>query len=198
MKVADVINHFSAHESVPIDVDDVVQVLRENGVKDDIYFWGVDINDEHLRGTIQHWEWPESENGPLHRVADIYYCKHLPSDWKRLVCCKELLHVLDPPSAHASTPEQVEELVKKIVLAPEHQDPLHDGDQVNSDRRAIYQAVAVLFPWATRQLLSKPLLEGKLTPEDIAKMVDLPARYVRLVMSDVWEVSYKWLASMQR
>jgi hypothetical protein len=98
-----------------------------------------------------------------------------------------------PAAARASTPELVEQLVKKIVLAPEDQDPLHDGDQVNSDRRAIYQAVAVLFPWAARKLVMPAYKAGTLTVADIAKMVHLPTRYVQLVMSDVWPISHEWL-----
>lgn len=85
----------------------------------------------------------------------------------------------------------------KIILPPELQDPV-DGEQVWSDRAAVYQAVAILFPWATRELLMRTFQEGKLTIEDIATMLDLPSRYVRLVMSDLWKEQYEAVRSYPR
>ena len=45
--------------------------------------------------------------------------------------------------------------------------------------------MAILFPWAARDLLLAKFEEGKLTIDEIAQLVDLPTRYVRLVMSNL-------------
>ena len=73
MNAVDVIKLFATRETVPVDVDEVVTAFRENGVKDEVYFWGVDIDPTALRGTINYWEYPASEDGPTRYCADIYY-----------------------------------------------------------------------------------------------------------------------------
>lgn len=194
MRPTDVIQIFADREEVPVDVNEVVDVLRGSGIKHDIFFYEVRIEDESLRGALLHWEWPNTD--PIRECADIYYASDLGSDWKRLVCCKELLHILDKETYRVKTPAEVKRLVERIVLPTEFQDPIKDGIGVITDRFAIYQAVAVLFPWATRELLLAPYKSQKLTVDDIAKMVDLPPRYVKLVMSDYWPDSYKTIVDM--
>jgi hypothetical protein len=114
-------------------------------------------------------------------------------DGQRLVCCKELLHILDPEGCRAATDEEISRLFQKIGLPREMQDAVKDGAQVSSDRVAEYEAAAVLFPWATRQLLLEPYREGKIALDDIHRMVDIPFRFVFFVMHPSWEEAHKAL-----
>lgn len=98
----------------------------------------------------------------------------------------ELLHILDSESAKAKTVEQIDRLTSEIVLPPELQDAHRDGHATITDRIAIMQAVAILFPFAIRSLLAEPLKAGKLTLDDIARIVDVPRRYVGHVMHESW------------
>lgn len=191
--VRQLIRDFSVRENVPVDVNDVVAELRRRGIMDEIWFWQADINEDVLRGKIKHWEYP-GEDGQTVRVADIDYSRSLTDDWARLVSCKETLHILDPEGTRIYLPEDIEHLVERIVLPLELQDPITDGTGVISDRVAIYQAMAVLFPWASRQICVQMIKEEKVTPQVVAKMTDLPMRYVKLVLSDLWPKLHEILA----
>lgn len=191
MSVAALIRKFSHRESVPIQVDEVERELRDRGVKDEIYYWSAELDDKHLKGQLvqyEPWEYPTGVSEVY--CADIYYANTLSDDWQRLVTCKELLHIIDGDAMRADKPEIVQQLLERIALSPELQDPLTDGMPTASDRFGIYQALAVLFPWATRQLLAAKFAAGNITIAEIARMVDLPPKYVALVMHKSWEEAH--------
>lgn len=188
----DLIKEFSVLTEVPVSLDDVKDALLKRGVADEIYYFlEAALNPEILEGALVQWEYPN--NGKMVRVAHIDCAKSLRPERKRLVVCKELLHLLDEPDMRVSTAEEFERLTSRLGLPPEDQDPVKDGDKTISDRVGIYKAIAVLFPWATREVFMKPFNEGKLSHEDIAKIVDIPARYAALVMTDVWEAVHNVL-----
>jgi hypothetical protein len=190
----DVIKRFSGVTTVPIDVEEVVNFLREQGVKDELYLWEVDINSDRLRGSLVQWEtWEYPMDGATHYVGDIYVAKSLPADWRRLVVCKELLHVLDPDNCLVSDEASLEQLIQRLILPADLQDVEKDGVSVLTDKVAIYQALAVLFPLAARALLLQLLEGGKTNTAEIARIVDLPERFVRLVMWERWPTVHEML-----
>lgn len=189
MSVADIIKEFDGRTSVPVDVNDVMNSLVAKGIRDEIWFWEADIDATVLRGQLVHWdpekdwEYPtDATQQTIRRVADIYYAKSLTDDWRRLVSCKELLHILDPQGARAATQDAVMKLTEKIVLPPDLHD-VKDGYATATDRVALLQATAVLFPLKARELI---VANGSLSRPEVAKLVDVPERYVALVMSESW------------
>lgn len=190
MEVRDLIAHFAAREVVPVDVqDDVVPVLKEIGGFE-LYFWPNEkINTDIFKGSITHWEYPIGKD--VQTVYDISYSTNMSTDWQRLVCCKELVHILDPVDHRVMTDESFSRLIEKIVLPPGMGDA-SDGAKVLSDRVAIYYALAILFPWATRQLFKEA--KDKISIDKIAEIVDLPVVYVQLVMHEVWEETHHYLS----
>jgi hypothetical protein len=186
MKVADLIAEFSKRDSLPVDVNDLLPFIAQNGHETDVEFIGVDLDPEILQGKIKIFHLREGVYGEARRCANIYYHRGHTPDWQRFICCKELLHLLDPPAAQTSAPEDIDELAEKIGLPQYMQDPLHDGLATNIDRLAEFRAAAVLFPFAARQLLVEPHANGKLDFGDIAQLADIPRKYVGLVMSPRW------------
>lgn len=195
MKVKDLITHFSKIEMTPVEVDDVIALMRDNGVTSNITYWGTDIIGDILRAQVLHWEYKD-EDGENVSVVDIYYSDKLPIEWQRFVCIKELLHILDPESEYVNTPEQVAHQIERIILPPDLADPVRDGNRVLCDRFANYQAAAVMIPWATRQLLKSKVDSKKLTYHDIVNMTSVPLRYVILTMSDAWDEIYPLIVDM--
>ena len=116
-------------------------------------------------------------------------------EWQRLVCCKELLHILDSVETRVSRPEDIERLVEKIVLPADLQDPFTDGIHALTDRVAATYAAAILFPFAAREIVLKPFLERKLPLTRLADMAELPPRYVAIVMSEIWPEIHKMLVA---
>jgi hypothetical protein len=196
MRVRNLIIKLDERETLPVEVDDIVDYLREQQIKDEIDFVGVDVNTEVLRGAIKHYVLPGLAYGEPTFCAEIYYDQTQGNDWVRLVCCKELLHILDPDALKVRSKADFLKLVEKIVLPAEFQDPIKDGAKVMSDRIATYLAVAALFPWGARTILMPAYREGKLSIEDIAVVADLPLRYVALVMSDEWVEIHKIMTTM--
>src|SRR5262249_7501943 len=86
------IREFSTRTGLPVEIDHIVDYLRSCGLKDEVYFWDVDMNTTVLRGTIVHWEY--LREGWIYKVADIYTAKSLSLEEQRLVQAKELLHIL--------------------------------------------------------------------------------------------------------
>jgi hypothetical protein len=195
MKVTSLIAEFASHGKLPVDVNDVLAKLRENGNDDEIEFIGVDFDTDILQGKIKVCYGHPKPYGEPVRYANIYYHRGHETDWQRFICCKELLHLLDPPAAHIKTPSEIAALEEKIGLPPEMQDPLQDGLAANVDRLAEFRAAAILLPWACRELLLKPLHEHALSLDDIARMADIPRKYVGFVMSPVWATVHPLLAS---
>jgi hypothetical protein len=190
--VSALIRTFSMWERIPIDIEDHVKPeFLKLGVTDEIWFWAdPKLNPGIVRGQIQHWDWPEtpSPNAKKVRVADITYAEQLPHEWQRLVCCKEMLHILDPMETRVTKPEDIESLIQKIILPADLQDPFSDGIHALTDRIAITYAAAVLFPLAARDLLV-----GKMPLPKIAELLEIPLRYAALIMSDGWPDVHKLL-----
>lgn len=191
MDIKDLISHFSTWEKVPIDVQDhVIPVLSAN-TQFDLFFWPMpdDAMDIGIfRGFITQWEKiPFGETYRTH--VSISYAASQTTAWQRLICCKELVHILDPIETKVRTDLAFNKLIEKIVLPPEMQDAA-DGVAAIGDRWAIWQALAILFPWATRELLLQPYVAKTISIERIAELVDLPLEYVQVVMNDVWAENY--------
>lgn len=187
MKIQELILHFSEMDALPIDVNDVLACLKENGHNDDdIAFVGVDLDPEILQGKIKVFYVRRTMYGDPQRCANIYYHQGHSRDWQRFIACKELLHLLDPETAHTKSPEDIDILAEKIGLPPEMQDPAADGFQANLDRLAEFRAAAILLPLACRNMMMERYQKGELKAEDIARIADIPRRYVAFVMSDIW------------
>lgn len=197
MKVTDLIAQFARNIILPVDVNDVVSVIRAGGHDDKIEFIGVDLDEQVLLGKIKIFHVRDGVYGEVERWANIYYHRGLSPDWQRLIACKELLHLLDPESARTFHLNDINKLAEKIGLPPEMQDPVADGLATNVDRLAEFRAAAILLPYSCRQLFKPHLKSGALTLAQIAKIADIPSKYAGFVMSDVWEDVHPLLAGEQ-
>jgi len=191
MRVCDLITAFADRDILPIKVADVARLIMEAGVEEEICFIEVDIDTSILRGFIVQTTEPRGLYDPdgNGRISKIYYGHSQDFEWQRLVCCKEMLHVLDESWQRAVTPEEVSGLVKKMALPPRFlipNDGTDDSKKAIFDRVGALQAVAVLFPMAIRELLLPKHQEGVLADDEIVHIVGLPQVYVRLVMSEFW------------
>lgn len=183
------IEEFSARETVPIEVDHIVDYLRAWGIKDEIYFFDPDINTEILKGSIVHWEY--QSQGWTHKVADIYTARSLSLEEKRLVQAKELLHLLDHRIDRVNGIEDVEALIEQMALGISYEDSKTASDHADSDRKALLHVLPVIFPTVVRDLFLGLLKAQKIDIEEIADRVALPNSVVGFVMSDLWESVYR-------
>ena len=193
MKVTELIRHFADRTTLPVDVNDVLRCLRDHGHEDNIEFIGVDLDPTVLQGMIKVFHVREGLYSDPIRYANIYYHRGHTIDWQRMICCKELIHLLDPNNARTASTEEIDRLADRIGLPPEMQDPVADGFATNIDRLAEFRAAALLLPMAARDVLLPAYRDGRIKLADVARLADMPSRYAGFVMSDVWEGVYRAL-----
>lgn len=193
MRVHELIRAFSEQENLPVDVNEVLRKLREIGSSDNIEFIGVDFDPDVLQGAIKVFHVRPGVYADPERWVNIYYHREHTLAWQRMVCCKELVHLLDPNDAYTSNPDAIDKLASTIGLPPEQQNPMADGFAANVDRLAEFRAAAILLPKAARDLLVEAHKSNKLSLQDIARMADMPTRYVGILMSDVWDAVHAML-----
>jgi hypothetical protein len=186
--VSALIKTFSTWPAAPVDIEEhVLPEFLKLGVKDEVYFWSdAKLDARIVRGGITHWEYPLSEQGPIVRVADITYSDKQPHEWQRLVCCKELLHLLDPENTRVAKDHDIEKLIEKIILPADLQDPFSDGIHALTDRVAITYAAAILFPLSARAKFIPRYNDGTLSLQTIAEALEIPVRHTALVLNDAW------------
>lgn len=194
MEARDLLLKFEGRTDLPIDVNEVLNVLRSNGYDDDVEFVGADLDADILQGAIKIWYDRALPYADPRRMVNVYYHRGHPKDWQRMICCKELLHMLDPDWALTSDIEAVDRLADEIGLPPEMQNPMKDQPETNVDRIAEMRAAAILLPWAARNVMLPYYEAGTLTLDDIARQADIPRKFAGLVMHSAWPSIYSWMA----
>ncbi|MBG1233994.1 hypothetical protein [Aestuariivirga litoralis] len=197
MNVIDFITYFSGITSVPIDLEDhVIPKLVEAKLTDEIYpFYDSKLPPGKLTGHFVQEIIPTDAEGGTKRMATITYGANT-DEMQRLAACKEAMSLFDPEHCQVNNQEEYDALVSKIVLPPELVDAVNEDGKVLTDRIAVLQAIAVLFPMAARNLLLPKYQEKKITLEEIAELVELPPFAARYVMSDTWPKTHENLLKL--
>lgn len=192
MKARQLIEFFSMMTNLPVDVNAVADHICDNGIEDIINFVGVDYDPGILRATLARYVRQTGVYAEVEHRADVYYSTIQTIDWQRLVCVKEMIHLLDGHEFLSNTRENVDKLIEKIVLPFDLRgDIAEEGWGVWSDRLTEYIALTILFPYEARAVLLEKYRSGVLTDDDIAQLVCLPLRYIKFIMSEHWEEVYK-------
>ncbi len=196
-KLGNLIGAFKDVRSLPVDVNDILQKMRDEGMDREVEFIGVELNTVILRGKYRLFEWPNGFYGAdPHLLANIYYNIKDEADWQRFVCCKEITHLLDDAAYHTSTREQQVELATKVGLPPHMQDAFNAPIEVNIDFIAEAVATALLFPIACRADFLEAITAKKLRVDDVALIADIPAKYVEMAMGAAWPLIHERLLSL--
>ena len=173
---------FSCLTKLPIDLDTVCDQACEYRCVDEFRFAEVDIDLTVLLGMLQMFQ----ENGPSgesRKIARVLYSSHIRDNaMRRLVCCKEILHVFDSDDATARSLKAVDELIESIVVPPTSGIP----SSVWSDHSGSLHALMVLLPRDALVAIRPIYQDGGLSVEDVARLADIPAAYARVALSPLW------------
>lgn len=118
----------------------------------------------------------------------VHYDNCLPNELKRLVVCKELIHILDPDCYLTKTSTDVSSLVVNVSTPKGMQEG--DANQAKHDRLAITMAVGILFPLSIRAQFLQDFNNKKITSSILANRIGIPYRYVDKVMEESWPDFY--------
>src|ERR1700722_811156 len=139
------IDFFSSYTELPIDPDDVRDKILSYGIKDEIEFVGVDIDTRIIYGAFRQYIYRNAVYGEPIVHVDIYYDRSLTRDWKRVVCCKELLHMLDLSISRAATREDCENLVDHLAGLTMESPFSEEKLRAWNDELMLFYALAVLL-----------------------------------------------------
>lgn len=176
--------HFSCWTKVPVRLEHVLAHVKEFGPADEVSRYPVKFQDYTLTGGLRVFR----EIGPPYKdgrvIAQIAYPIEWPEEWQRIVCVKEMLHLVDPPSARSATRVQVEQLVRELtsLAAPS----VSIGLPTRMDLLNGHLALVVLAPRAAIDDLWPMYKSGRLTVEAVAEMLKIPSGYARTALTDEW------------
>lgn len=189
MSVAKIARHFQGMGKVPVTIHDVLEQVRLMLPDEEIEVFGVNTDINELRGTHVRFKIPPPNGTALvsTKCSMVIYSKKLEPAWQRLVCCKELIHVLDADPVRTTSKEEVLHLVEKISSKM----PINPNSP-NSliafvDKIAEWQAVSILFPYGLWEQVYPEFKEGKVTVKQIAEWLEIPESYVHVTMTDLWK-----------
>jgi hypothetical protein len=186
MSLLNVIKHFDSVRELPIEIPEIRDVVLTMGFQDSIVFVPCQKMDPaKLRGAFyQYTTHPGVYASPQFRTLIVYSAK-LAKDWQRLVCAKELIHVLDGKAEKTKTEDELQGLIDKLIGPLSTEDFGLADIMAAKDKLALYQALAVLFPDAARTDALAQIKAGK-TVEDISEQASIPPRFVQLVLKEEW------------
>ena len=177
----DIYDHFACFTRLPIAIDDVRDSILESGAVDRIEFASPSMDSSTLYGMLHMFE--ELVPYANRTVARIIHSMELTDPRLiRMVCCKELLHILDNGTATAESEQAVNELIDNIVL------PLEPGlpAPTISDHVGMVRALQVLLPRDALYYLRPKVERGELTVSDVAMLAEIPDSWARLALSERW------------
>jgi hypothetical protein len=183
MSVCKLFEQFSALDRLPVSVRQVEQAIRAIGIEDEIrYVHDIELDPKVILGFLRREE--SVGDGPKRVRSTITYAK-VGHELERLIATKELIHIVDPPRVRVADLERARHLIEKIVLPPELMS-VTDGDDVVTDRFAMLEAMALLFPMGARNVLYKKYMAKQISLAWIADMAELPVPHVAVVMDGFW------------
>jgi hypothetical protein len=189
MSIGRVVRHFEGSGKVPVDINDVLALVRELVPTLKIKVRGVNVDPSKLRGTCYRYAIDDAKILLPQQVAYIVYSRQMEPEWQRLVCCKELVHILEPDPIWTSTKEKVLHLAERVIrpldVTPAGLNPNSIGAVF--DQLAKWHAMAILFPFGLWEEALPLVKKGKVTAEQVADWVELPVDHVAFVLSDEWK-----------
>lgn len=175
-------NHFSSYTRLPVQINDIRDFVLGRNYVDEIRFYGVDINSDHLRGMCHVYLRQVGVYCEPLRCAEISFAKSLSEHEKRIVLCKELLHLTENPAAAAQTSQQVDQLIEEIAVPLTFKASL----QGISDHCGELNAIRVLLPDDAREILQPQIASGALSLEDVASIAKMPIMHCRIAFHPRW------------
>lgn len=205
MRFRDIVAALKDDTQLPIVPDRLAQLIKSDGIVEQIVFVGVDLDTKILRGKFARVMYDRGSLGSIPPpyaipesglVMKVYYARNQEPDEVRLVINKELLHSVDPDVVRIASREQAISLANKLrlplelLLASDEEDSPAAILDCFSDLRA----VAAMVPEPVRILVCEKHQAGKIDESEIADFLGIPRRYVSAVLSDRWERMLKfWL-----
>lgn len=186
MSLHRLLEQFDPVRELPVEIPEIRDAIMKIGFQDEIRFIPCDeMNPAQLRGVFyQFTRHPRPYAAPEFWTL-IIYSSQMSRDWQRLVCAKELIHVMDGKTEKTKTPEELQGLIDKIMGPLSTEDFGLADLMAAKDKLAVYQALGILFPDAARAAALEALANG-VTKQEIMERACIPMQLGNLVLADDW------------
>jgi hypothetical protein len=186
MSLQRVVEAFAGSIDLPIEIPEVRDEVIRLGFQDRIIFSGQDADPGKCRGVFYQFT---TRNGvyadPVMQTL-IVYNSRLTVPWQRMVCCKEMVHLMDRRVEQTRTSDEVQGLLDKL-LGPFSTEDYGIADLMAAhDRLALYQALPILFPDASRADALAELAAHRKSKAEIVEWAALPPVLVEMVLDESW------------
>lgn len=195
MSIKNLLNAFSGKEDLPINVNEIVDWVKQQGFQDEVEFVGVELDVGVIRGFLHRFTYHKTPYGNPVCCANIYYDKAQEPEWINIVCAKEVMHLAEPKH-FVSSKADLDNLIKRLAMPRSIKVLLEDPQYALSDKFGDAFAAAILLPMASRELLLAPYNDGAIDALDIARLAQIPTQYARMVMDENWPAIYNRLADV--
>lgn len=183
----ELIKRLEDRTELPIEVEEVVAILVELGCKDEIRFYDVAADPTKIHGAFDQFIYHPGVYADPQFVALIPYNSSDPTEWQRLVCCKEMMHLFDSELERTDSVDEVPSFLDKL-LGPMSTEDFGLADfMAIKDKVATYQCLPLLMPRAALQAARQAVESGQKTPQEIADWAKIPLLFVNLMLAEHWE-----------
>jgi hypothetical protein len=199
MSVREMIEYFEGRLYLPIAIEEVQNLILSKTDIGGFRIISVNMDPRIGKGVFKLYSMRPSPYSELVTCCDILLPENLHHHEKRMVMCKELIHLLDPPNFRINTEEEISELLSRIILDPLLLPPeqiIEESKSVIWDRLSSLVPGALLFPICARSVLLEQHRNGILSLDKIADTVQLPKSLVQIVLSDSWPAIHEKLKEL--
>lgn len=166
------------------------QVVASHPVIGEVRYHAVDLDIEISLGHIVFDKDRSSGYGEEFKVASIRVARELNRCWRRLVCCKELMHVFDGRTQRVNTKDRFIQLLSELESKPLAEDI---SDMYGSEQDAMWMAILVLCPMKRRNDFAPDYKSGKLSKQDLAEKLKVPVQAINGIMGDYYPIALERL-----
>lgn len=182
MNFADLYRFSNSLDGPYIRVEDLQKhVIRTHPAVHEVEFWACNLDSTISRGHMILCLDRSSPYEDEFIVASIRFASDLESDWRRFVCCKELMHVFDISRERVDDRDKFLKLMEELENAPL---PAERSPMYDSERNAEWMAVLAICPQRLRDHYLAEFNAGRMEPEAIAAALRIPDTWIKSILSD--------------
>lgn len=158
-------------------------VVRHHPAVHEVEFWACSLDSTISRGHMILYLDRSSAYDDEYIVASIRYDREMESDWRRFVCCKELMHVFDISRERVDGREKFLKLMEELENAPL---PIERSPMYDSEMNAEWMAVLAICPQRLRDYYLAELQSGAMKSGEIATALRIPKLLIGSIMSETY------------
>lgn len=186
MSLQRLLKRFDPIRELPVEIPEIRDAIVNLGFQDDIRFIPCDkMNPAQLRGVFYQFTCHPRPYAAPELCTLIIYSSQMSREWQRLVCAKELIHVMDGKAEKTKTPDELQGLIDKIIGPLSTEDFGLADVMAAKDKLAVYQALGVIFPDAARVDAFAAMQNG-MTKQQVMERASIPMQFINLVLAEAW------------